>query len=384
MANAEIIAIGSELLLGETQDTNTNFILKELRNIGVNVFRTMIIGDNPERIAGVIREAFTRADILITTGGLGPTVDDPTREATALAFDCPVEFREEQWQRISEYFIKLGRAVPSNNNKRQAYFPSIAVVIPNPVGTAPAYYIHQNGKLLISLPGVPSEMRFLLKNAVLDLIREIFPSENMMLVKTLHTFGLGESVVDELVSDLETSANPTLGLSARQGLTDLRITAFGNNYQDAKEKISQFEMAIRNRFGNKIYGEDDETLPHIVRQLLIEHNEKLVIHEFGTGGKISAQFPPELLSDCFLDQWDQITDRSMDGIRNHFEKLKDSLPTTLIGIRKQIDDDFNEIYIVFCYKGNIYQTGRKFNSRVFSEEYISLAALDLIRTSIQN
>lgn len=384
MAIAEIIAIGSELLLGETQDTNTSFILRELRNIGVNVYRTLMIGDNPARISAVIREAFTRANIVITTGGLGPTVDDPTREATAMAFDCPVEYREQEWQRIAEYFLKLGRKLPSDNNKRQAFFPTFATVIPNPVGTAPAYYIHQDEKLLISLPGVPSEMRFLLMNEVIPLIRNIYPSESTMLVKTLHTFGMGESVVDEMVSELEKSTNPTLGLSAKQGITDLRITAFGEDYDDAAQKLRQFEMAIRNILGNNIYGEDDDTLEQIVNDLLAKNNIQLDIYQFGVKNPLASLFKAEFLREIRQDPWEFFEDRTIEGITRHFEQQKTLDFPTLVAIRESADKDFTEISLIFSFNNQLHRSSRKFNSRIFSDDYISLAALDLIRNSIQN
>ncbi len=384
MAIAEIIAIGSELLLGETQDTNTVFILKELRNLGVNVYRTLMIGDNPPRIASAIREAFTRADIVITTGGLGPTVDDPTREATALAFDCPVEYREEEWDRIVKYFLNLGRKLPSNNNKRQAFFPTLATVIPNPVGTAPAYYIHHDDKLMISLPGVPSEMRFLLMNEVIPLIRNIYPSESTMLVKTLHTFGMGESVVDEMVSELEKSTNPTLGLSAKQGITDLRITAYGEDYHDAAQKLQQFEMAIRNILGNNIYGVDDETLEQVVNDLLEKNKIQLDIYEFGMKNQLSSLFRAEFLRDIRQDPWELFEDRSIEAIKRYFEQQRAAEFPTLVCIKDSSDKNFTKISLLFFLKNQLYQSSRKFNSRIFSDDYISLAALDLIRNSIQN
>ena len=140
MTTAEIITIGTELLLGETTDTNTRFIARLLRSLGVDLYRTQTIGDNVGRIAETVRLALTRADIVITTGGLGPTVDDPTRQAIAEACDAPLEFHPELWEQITARIARYGR-IPTENQKRQAYIPKGAIVIENPVGTAPAFIV---------------------------------------------------------------------------------------------------------------------------------------------------------------------------------------------------------------------------------------------------
>src|SRR5210317_331623 len=151
MPTAEIITIGTELLLGETIDTNTRYIARALRDEGVDLYRTSTIGDNPERIAEIVREGLQRAEIIITTGGLGPTVDDPTREAVALAMDVKTEFKPELWEQIQERFQRHGRT-PTENNKRQAYIPEGAVPIENSVGTAPAFIGETKKHAIISLP----------------------------------------------------------------------------------------------------------------------------------------------------------------------------------------------------------------------------------------
>ena len=197
MPVAEVITIGTELLLGVIQDTNTSFIAKTLNSAGIDIFHASMIGDNEERIALEIRAALKRADIIITTGGLGPTIDDPTRDAVALAFNRKTEFKPELWDQILTRFKAYGRT-PTENNKRQAFIPEGAVAIPNPVGTAPAFYIEENHKILFSLPGVPSEMKTLLNSDVLPIIKSKFPIESAIVIRTIHTAGIGESSVDEL------------------------------------------------------------------------------------------------------------------------------------------------------------------------------------------
>jgi molybdenum cofactor synthesis domain-containing protein len=267
MPVAEIIAIGTELLLGQIQDTNTSYIARTLNASGIDIFRAAMIGDNEVRIAGVIRETMERTDIVITTGGLGPTVDDPTRNAVALAFDTQNEYQPELWEEIKERFRGYGRT-PSENNKRQAFLPGGAVVIHNPVGTAPAFYIEKNEKILFSLPGVPSEMKTLLHENVIPLILAKFKLESAITTRILHTIGIGESSVDELVGELELMQNPTVGLAAHPGQVDIRITAKARSRDEAMELIRPIEEKILALLGEYVYGADDIRINDIVDDLL--------------------------------------------------------------------------------------------------------------------
>ena len=192
MPSAEIIAIGTELVLGQTQDANISKISKKLNSIGIDVFRASIVGDNKKRISDEINQSSSRADIVITTGGLGPTVDDPTREAVADSFGLQLEYHPELWQEIVERFHSFSRE-PTENNKRQAYIPIGANPIHNPVGTAPAFYIKRANQVLISLPGVPHEMEFLLENNVVPLLRKIFEIQTTIFSKIVRTAAIGES-----------------------------------------------------------------------------------------------------------------------------------------------------------------------------------------------
>lgn len=277
MPVAEVITIGTELLLGVIQDTNTSYIAKILNAAGIDIFHASMIGDNEERVASEIRAAMERADIIITTGGLGPTVDDPTRDAVALAFNRKTEFKPELWDQILTRFKAYGRN-PSENNKRQAFIPAGAVAIPNPVGTAPAFYIEENQKILFSLPGVPSEMKTLLNSDVLPIIKLKYPIESIIVIRTIHTAGIGESSVDELVSDLEKMSNPTVGLAAHPGQVDIRITAKANNRDQAWELIAPVETQVKQMLGDFVYGEDDITLNKVLSDQIKLNDIDLVIN----------------------------------------------------------------------------------------------------------
>ncbi|MBN2047687.1 MAG: CinA family nicotinamide mononucleotide deamidase-related protein [Anaerolineaceae bacterium] len=259
MPVAEIIAIGTELLLGEIQDTNTRYLARTLRDYGIDLYRSTIIGDNMQRVAAAINEALERADIIITTGGLGPTVDDPTRDAVALAFQVETVYLPELWEQIENRFQRFNH-IPSENNRRQAYIPSGAIPVENPVGTAPSFIVEQGNKCVISLPGVPKEMEYLTQNAVIPYLTRHYDLHDLIKARVLHVIGLGESTVDDRIGDLETIKNPTVGLLAKAGQVDVRITAKAASEAEADRMIALIENDIRSRIGDFIFGADEETI----------------------------------------------------------------------------------------------------------------------------
>jgi competence/damage-inducible protein CinA-like protein len=288
MPSAEIITIGTEILLGEIVDTNSAFLARKLRDLNVDVFRTSTVGDNTQRIAEVIRETLTRADIIITTGGLGPTVDDPTREAVALAFGVETVFLPELWEQINERMQRFGR-VPTENQKRQAFVPKGAIPIRNPVGTAPAFVVEYRDKCVISLPGVPREMEYLAENDVFPYLRKRYNLSGTIKARILHTAGMGESVIDEHIGDLETLSNPTVGLAAHYGLVDIRITAKAESEDRTDELIASVERIIRERLGDVVYGADDETLEGVTLAALAARGLTLTTVEVNTDGELSRR-----------------------------------------------------------------------------------------------
>jgi len=246
MPAAEIITIGTELLLGEIVDTNTQLIVQELREVGLDVYRTMTVGDNCTRIAAAIEEGLTRADLVITTGGLGPTVDDQTRKAAAQAAGVALEFREDLWSGIKSKMGRLGREV-TDNNQRQAYLPQGAIPLANDRGTAPAFILEANGGVIVCLPGVPPEMKPILVEKVIPWLRSHFSLSEIILSKSVITVGIGESKVDQLITDLEHLENPTVGLSAHKGSVEVRITVKAESEEEAAREIAKVEGKLRKR-----------------------------------------------------------------------------------------------------------------------------------------
>ena len=309
MPSAEIITIGTEILLGEIVDTNTRHLALTLRDLGVDIYRTTTIGDNTERIASAISEAMRRADIIITTGGLGPTVDDPTREAVAQAVGVGTEFRDELWEQVVSTISRYGRK-PAENQKRQAVVPEGAIAIRNPVGTAPAFIVEFTSPppseasapsqavrgTIISLPGVPNEMEHILHESVVPYLQNRYTLRDVIKVRVLHCSGLGEGMIDEKIGDLERLANPTVGLAAHTGVVDVRITAKAESEAAANGLIAKIEHDVRERLGNAVFGVDEDRLDAVALSAVARRDWSLVAVEFGAGGLLAGSIPKTIVS----------------------------------------------------------------------------------------
>jgi nicotinamide-nucleotide amidase len=288
MPSAEIITIGTEILLGEIVDTNTRYIARALRSLGVDLYRTITIGDNVERIAEAIRHSMQRAEIVITTGGLGPTVDDPTREAVARAAEVELEFREDLWEQVVAIITRYGRK-PSENQRRQAYVPKGAIGISNPVGTAPCFIVETERNAVISLPGVPNEMEYILHESVIPYLQNRFNLDEIIKIRVLHCAGLGEGMIDEKIDDLETLSNPTVGLAAHTGVVDIRIAAKAKNEAEADEMIADIENQIRERLGDVVFGADEDKLEIITLKEVAKRGWTLTAIESGLDGLLARK-----------------------------------------------------------------------------------------------
>jgi competence/damage-inducible protein CinA-like protein len=293
MATAEIVTIGTEILLGEIVDTNTRHIALALRDLGVDLYRTVTIGDNVDRIATAIREACQRNEIVITTGGLGPTVDDPTREAVARAIGVEVVFQQDLWDQVVEMISRYGRK-PSENQKRQAFVPRGAMGVKNPVGTAPAFIVETDRGVIISLPGVPNEMEHILHESIIPYLQRRFDLRHLIKVRILHCSGLGEGAIDEKIGDLETLTNPTVGLAAHTGIVDVRIAAKAESEDRADALIADVEQQVRARLGFAVFGADQDRLEQVVLEAVARRGWTLVAVERGLEGLLATRLPRAL------------------------------------------------------------------------------------------
>ncbi len=287
---AEIISIGEELLSGDSDivDTNSIFITKALRSLGLRVLYKTTVGDDEQRITAMIRLALSRVDVIITTGGLGPTVDDMTRQGVANAVNRKLEFRQELLDDIAAKFVRFGSRM-SENNRVQAMVPEGATVIENPVGTAPSFIVEDHGHVIISLPGVPREMKYLMEHAVVPYLHDKVGATGIIKNRVLRTAGIGESLVDEKVGDLEKLDNPTVGLAAHAGQTDIRIAARAATEAEADALIAEVEAEVRKRLGSFIYGVEKEPLELAFVQALQRANHKVALVEVGTGGLLRTR-----------------------------------------------------------------------------------------------
>ncbi len=289
--HAEIVMIGTELLLGEIVDTNANRLAKALREIGLDLYYKTTVGDNETRITEILNLALDRSDVIITSGGIGPTVDDVTRQAVANATGRKLVYSTDLEAQIAARFRSFGREM-AENNKRQAYIPEGAAPLSNPVGTAPCYLCEDiRGRgFVISLPGVPRELEYMLSKKVIPLLVERMGGARVTKIRILRTCAVGESNVDRVIGDLMTAKNPTLGLAAHAGHTDVRITAKADTEAEADTLIASLEAEVRQRLGVAIYGVEKETVAEVIGRLLSNKNLMLGVIDTLTGGLLTRDF----------------------------------------------------------------------------------------------
>ncbi len=282
---AEIISVGTEILLGEILNTDAQFLSAELSEIGIDVYHQCVVGDNEKRLAAAVDEALSRSDIVIASGGLGPTPDDITKEVVAKQMGEALVMHEESLARIRQYFAKTGR-VMTKNNEKQAMLPEHCIVLPNNNGTAPGCIIEKNGKAAIVLPGPPSELTRMFTESVKPYLQK--RSMSKLYTKTLHIFGIGESnVASELTELMEKSADPTVAPSAKTGEVYLRLATKARTEEEAMKKMSDTEALIRSKFGRYIYSDDGKNFPETVFGKLLLKKITLSCAESCTGGLIA-------------------------------------------------------------------------------------------------
>lgn len=283
---AELISIGTEILLGDIVNTNAQFLAKELAVLGIDVYHQSVIGDNEERILKAFKEAFDRCDIIITTGGLGPTQDDLTKELGAKYFNRKLILHEPSLEWIKKY-LDINEEEVLEANKNQAYFPEGSIILPNEKGTAPGAIISENNKTLIILPGPPKEMKAMFSNHVTKYLSKL--TKDIIKSKTLRIFGIGESLMAKKLDDIiKNSKNPTVAPYAKEYEVTLRITAKEKSEEKCDELIKNKVDEIKSLIGEYIYGEDETSLENVVAELLCKKKLSISTAESCTGGMIAA------------------------------------------------------------------------------------------------
>lgn len=287
--SAELVTTGTEILLGEIVDTNAAWIAQQLREIGVNLYYKTTVGDNEPRMRGVLELGLSRSDVILVTGGLGPTVDDITRDAIANATGRSLIPNEAILDKLRKRFARWGTGM-TENNQRQAFIPEGAIVVENPVGTAPGFIVESEQGTIIAMPGVPREMKQMVTNAILPYLQKRTGGVGVIRRRILRTIGIGESSLDSRIHDLMHSANPSVGLAAHTGQADVRITARAATASEAESLIDGMEEKLRSRIGEFVYSTTpDEKLETVLVRLLRQGDATVALLDTVTGGAMAQR-----------------------------------------------------------------------------------------------
>jgi nicotinamide-nucleotide amidase len=288
MASVEIVTIGTEILLGHLVDTNAAFIARHLADSGIDVFAKHSVGDNTDRLAGMLEGALSRADGVITTGGLGPTVDDLTKDAVSRAVGRPLLLHEPSLRAIEARFAAMGRTM-TDNNTRQAILPAGCTVLDNPHGTAPGFItLRADGKFVASMPGVPREMKPMLTERLIPWLTQRFDVRSAIFTRTLHTVGIGESELDRRIEDLfRTLENPKIALLAHEGRVDVKVMAKAADAASAETMLAPLAAELRGRIGSGYFGDDETTLESAIVSELVRRRLTVGTAESCTGGAVA-------------------------------------------------------------------------------------------------
>ncbi|MFR6017189.1 MAG: competence/damage-inducible protein A [Paraclostridium sordellii] len=324
---AEIITVGTEILLGDIVNTNSQFLAKELASLGLDVYYQSTVGDNESRLMDTLNESLDRSDIIITTGGLGPTNDDITKEVAAKCFNQELVFYNDIWKDIKQYFEKIG-VEPTENNKKQAYFPKDCIILNNSNGTAPGAILKKENKMIIVLPGPPKEMIPMFNNELKKHLENL--TDYKLISRTLRFFGIGESELEDKLSDIiNNQTNPTIAPYAKEGEVTLRITAKSYTKDDADNLIDEVENKIKTLVGKYLYGYGETTLEETVAKLLVEKNLTIAVSESCTGGMVSSM----------LIDYPGISQVFIEGCVTYSNEAKMSR----LGVKKETLDSFGAV-----------------------------------------
>ena len=407
---AEILAVGTEILLGDIINTNAQFISKELASLGIDVYRQEVIGDNEDRLLEAIEEIFYRSDILICTGGLGPTEDDLTKETICKYFNADLELHEESLEELKNYYKRLDRPMTESNLK-QVYFPKESKVLSNPNGTAPGMILEKNDKVAVILPGPPREMKPMFLNYVKAYLKD--KGNGVIISEVLRVLGVGESTAANMIKDfINNGVNPTVAPYAKEDDVIFRITARGKSEEEGRKLIAPVKEEIKRVFNLDCYGEGEElTIEEVLGKLLVDRKLTISTAESCTGGMIGSRlinYPG--ISEVFLEGAVTYSNEAKERTLNVKKKTLDTYGAVseetakemAIGISKRTGSDISVVttgiagpgggseekpvglvYIGLYYKGNVKAFKYIFNgNRHNVRTKATVTALDLVRREI--
>lgn len=407
---AEILAVGTEILLGDIINTNAQFISKELASLGIDVYRQEVIGDNEDRLLEAIEEIFYRSDILICTGGLGPTEDDLTKETICKYFNADLELHEESLEELKNYYKRLDRPMTESNLK-QVYFPKESKVLSNPNGTAPGMILEKNDKVAVILPGPPREMKPMFLNYVKAYLKD--KGNGVIISEVLRVLGVGESTAANMIKDfINNGVNPTVAPYAKEDDVIFRITARGKSEEEGRKLIAPVKEEIKRVFNLDCYGEGEElTIEEVLGKLLVDRKLTISTAESCTGGMIASRlinYPG--IFEVFLEGAVTYSNEAKERTLNVKKKTLDTYGAVseetakemAIGISKRTGSDISVVttgiagpgggseekpvglvYIGLYYKGNVKAFKYIFNgNRHNVRTKATVTALDLVRREI--
>ena len=294
---AELMSVGTELLLGTIVDTNAAHLGQELATLGIDNYYVSAVGDNLGRLTGTLRSAFERSDLIVITGGLGPTEDDLTREAISSLLGETMVVRPDLEKELRSFFARRGLSMPERNVKQATLIPSARAIV-NPVGTAPGWWVERDGRIIVAMPGVPSEMKRMWSVEVKPKLQKR-AGGFVIASRTLKVTGVGESSVEERLGMLVRSTDPTVATYAKRDGIHVRLTTKATSQAAAAGVLDPMEAQIRGIFGTAVYGVDDESLARGAATLLAARGWRLAIVEEGTNGFLTAELAPALRPELF-------------------------------------------------------------------------------------
>jgi competence/damage-inducible protein CinA-like protein len=375
-------------------------LAKALREIGLNLFYKTTVGDNEARITEVLNLALDRSDVVITSGGIGPTVDDVTRQAVANATGRKLVYSSELEAQVAARFRSIGRKM-AENNKRQAFIPEDALPLSNPAGTAPCFLAEdRRGRgIVISLPGVPRELEYMLSKKVVPLLVERMGGAKVTKIRILRTCAVGESNVDRAIGDLMTTTNPTVGLAAHAGQTDVRITARADTAAEADALIAPLEAEVRQRLGVAIYGVEKETVPDVIGRLLKKKNLQLGVIDTLSGGLLTRDLVDAGFGELItvdLHTIDTSTALQKAGLMSQADAREGSYRTLAMGLADYVAPpdgigfaligpfNDNSTFISLCGPGDMRLTkaGRNYQDSDYIRSWLAIQGLDWIRRAV--
>lgn len=409
--NAEIISVGTEIILGDILNTHSQYLSQELAHLGINVYYQTAVGDNDKRFTSILKTAISRSDLIILTGGLGPTTDDITKEVACELLGVKCYLDENILNKIRTYFEKSGR-IMSNNNTKQAMVPENSIVLENNCGTAPGFIINKDGKTVVLLPGPPRELRPMFEEKVKPYLK--YNSKDVIVSKNVRVFGIGESDLEPKISKIVKQVNPTVALYAKEGEVLIRVTSKASDEKEANLLIDKTIDELYSILGNYIYGINKESLQQVLVEELIKQNKTIATAESCTGGMLASKLTQiSGVSSVFnmgvvtYENWVKrdlidVTEESLSKYGAVSQEVATEMAT---GLSKKSSADFSvsitgiagpnggseekpvgTVYIAVCHKQKVwckrYNFARNKNEREYIRNLACLNAMNMIRLTL--